>query len=480
MNSFDEIHILNLHGNSLKKEKCPDGSKDVNVFDIQQGVAIALFIKKRGSKKNISYAEQWGERENKYSWLDSHDVYSTGWNPINPKSDFYLFIPRDESLFAAYEKFPRIIDILKVNSVGIVSSRDKFVIDINKDKLRSRILQYRNKNLPDEIIEQTFKLRDKIDKKKLSPGKGKQEEKKLTWSLKESREKVMNDNDWEKAFTEILYRPFDKRHIYFHSAVIERSREAVMRHMAHQNAGIILPKRVETKIPWTHVLYTQDIVDHVIVSEKTIDYLFPLYLYTSGTKKGLFHAEEETREPNIKPKVFESLSKVYRQDTSPEDIFYYIYAVLYSEIYRKKYAEFLKLDFPRIPLTKDYELFKRMAGYGNMLADLHLLKSPALDSPIAQFQGQGGKRVGKPKCDDKTGRVFINKEQYFEGVSEEVWTYQIGGYQVCDKWLKDRKKRILSLDEIQTYCRIVTAIQKTIEIQKAIDDDYQAVERDII
>jgi predicted helicase len=185
----------------------------------------------------------------------------------------------------------------------------------------------------------------------------------------------------------------------------------------------------------------------------------------------------------LNPVIFNSLSTAYKKEVSPEEIFYYIYAVLYSETYRTKYAEFLKIDFPRVPFTSDYRLFRKMSEYGKRLVDLHLLKSQELDSPIARFQGNGDNRVDKPKYDDKGGRVFINKEQYFEGVSREAWTYQIGGYQVCDKWLKDRKVRTdprLSLDEIQTYCRIVTAIQKTIEIQKAVDEVYDEVEQKIM
>ncbi|MBI4680236.1 MAG: hypothetical protein HY753_03235 [Nitrospirae bacterium] len=188
---------------------------------------------------------------------------------------------------------------------------------------------------------------------------------------------------------------------------------------------------------------------------------------------------------------------------SPEEVFYYIYAVLYTETYRTRYAEFLKIDFPRVPFTKDYKLFKKMSEYGNRLVNFHLLKSSELDSPIARFQGKGDNRVEKPRYEISRksplsplcqrgeskqnptlvkggeggfGCVYINKEQYFEGISQEVWNYQIGGYQVCDKWLKDRKGRVLSLDEIQTYCRIVTAINKTIEIQKVIDNLYVTIE----
>ena len=194
-------------------------------------------------------------------------------------------------------------------------------------------------------------------------------------------------------------------------------------------------------------------------------------------------ADYGVKKPNLSAKVVDGLSKAYKKAPSPEEIFYYIYAVLYSEIYRTKYAEFLKIDFPRVPFTKDYKLFKKMSEYGNRLVDLHLLQSTELNSPISRLQGEKDNRIEKLKYDEKTGLLYINTTQYFEGISKDVWSYQIGGYQVCDKWLKDRKKRTdprLSLDEIQTYCRIVTAIQKTIEIQKELDAIYDRIELEII
>ncbi len=166
--------------------------------------------------------------------------------------------------------------------------------------------------------------------------------------------------------------------------------------------------------------------------------------------------------------------------TAPEDIFYYIYAVLYSNIYREKYAEFLKIDFPRVPFTKDYELFNKMAEYGERLVKLDLLQSAELDSPIARFQGKGDDKVVKLRYDEKESHVYINQRQYFEGIINEVYQYQIGGYQVCNKWLKDRKGRILSLDDIKHYCKVVAALQKTIKIQKDIDNIYPEIEKETV
>ena len=322
-----------------------------------------------------------------------------------------------------------------------------------------------DEKMPDELIAKPFKLKDKA-----------------TWKLKSSREKLRNDKDWENSFERILYRPFDVKWIFYHDVLVERSRRNVMRHMLQNNLGLILPKRVETKIPWSHVLCANVFVEHVTVSLKTIDYTFPLYTYPDSNQKDLFsHLESsKERQPNISPKVFSALSKAYKTDLQSEDIFHYIYAVLYSNICRTKYAKFLKIDFPRVPFTKHKRLFQELAVYGKRLADLHLMQSPELDSPVAKFQGTGDKRVDKIKYDKKGKCIYINKEQCFEGVENTIWEYRIGGYQVLSKWLKDRKGKILSFDDVKHYCKIVTAIKQTIGIQKSIDKIYKEAEKKII
>jgi len=467
MNSFNEIYLLDLHGNSLKKEKCPDGSKDENVFDIRQGTAIALFIKNRNNDKNrkVFHSELWGIRKEKYDWLTNNDTTTTKWQEIAPKSESYFFVPRDEKLLELYEKSLKITDIFPVNSVGVVTARDKFAIDFDKNVLKRRITMFRNQSMPDELIKQTFKLKDTS-----------------TFKLRKSRETLSKDKNWEQYFSEILYRPFDKRYIYYTDIVVERPLLKVMQHMIRDNFGLILPKRVETKIPWSHVLCANVLVEHVTVSLKTIDYIFPLYLYPDPDQNDLFShlKESKERKPNINEKIFSALSETYKTKPKPEDIFYYIYAVFYSNTYRSKYAEFLKTDFPRVPFTKDNRLFKKLAEYGKHLADLHLMRSPELDSPVVKFQGTGDKRVDKIKYDKKGERVYINKDQYFEGLKENIWEYRIGGYQVCDKWLKDRKERILSLDDVKHYCKVATAVEHTINIQKSIDGIYNEAERKLI
>jgi predicted helicase len=191
-------------------------------------------------------------------------------------------------------------------------------------------------------------------------------------------------------------------------------------------------------------------------------------------------ADYKTRKPNLSQAIVTEIKNNFKKELSPEQIFYYICAVLYSNTYRTRYAEFLKIDFPRIPFTKDYKIFFKMAEYGQILVDLHLLKSKELDSPIVKFEGKGDNKVEKLKYIENEKLLFINKSQYFLGITNEVWQYQIGGYQVCDKWLKDRKGRTLSLDDIVHYCKIATALQKTIDIQREIDSIYPEVDKDII
>jgi predicted helicase len=253
-----------------------------------------------------------------------------------------------------------------------------------------------------------------------------------------------------------------------------------MQHIQNlENIGLNLTRRLRDPI-WQHVYATNYITDKSILSSRDNCYFFPLYLYPTADKKDLFSFENELyqQQPNINPEVFITLTEAYKKKPTPEDIFFYIYAVLYANTYRTKYAEFLKIDFPRVPFTTDYTLFTKMAEYGKQLVDLHLLKSSDLDPPIAKFQGQGNDKVEKVKYED--GRVYINKDRYFEGVKPEVWQYQIGGYQVCDKWLKDRTGRSLSLEDMKHYCKVVTALEKTIEIQKAIDEVYPEVEKETI
>jgi predicted helicase len=333
-------------------------------------------------------------------------------------------------------------------------------------------------DLPDELVRQGLGLKDTRD-----------------WRLKIAREAVKT-LEWGNYVRHYSYRPFDIRSICYLPDLIDRGcdRWDLMKNFFNENLGLVTIRSESKYVVFSHVFLTNFVTDIHYSGGQT--YTFPLYLYPDtdknetgnpnkkrsfGSAMMLFEPAREymARTPNIGPAIFEELMKHFGKTPSPEEIFYYIYAVLYSNIYRTKYAEFLKIDFPRIPFTKEYKLFSNIAEYGKRLADLHLLKSAELDPPIAKFQGEGDNKIFQLKYNEE-GKVYINKNQYFEGIIKEVWNYQIGGYQVCDKWLKDRKGRSLLLDDIKHYCKIVTSLQKTIEIQKAIDNIYPELEKEII
>jgi len=462
MSSFDHIYILDLHGNAKKKEKCPDGSKDENVFDIQQGVAIILAIKKKGLRGKITHHDRWGLRENKYEWLKNNDIKSTKWKKLTPKSEFYFFVPRDEKLSTRYHKYSKITDIFPANSVGVVTSRDKFVIDPDKSELKKRIRMFRDKNIPDSIIKQAFGLKDKT-----------------TWKVKDARKKVTEQETWEKYIIPILYRPFDRQWIFYNDAAVERTRKEVMRHMMQENLAVCVGRAgqvVGLEKPWNIVFCAQTITD-LNLFYRGGNVTFPLYLYPEEDLYNNSNTKTYQPEVNIQPTLFEALEKAYSRKPKPEQVLYYIYAVLYSNIYRKRYTEFLKTDFPRVPFCSDFDLFRAMAKLGENLVDLHLMKSKKLVKPIAKFEGKGNNLVEKVKYEKKRSLVYINPGRHFSPISKDIWEYQIGGYQVMAKWLKDRKGRRLSLEDIKHYCRIATVIKETLSVQKKIDTIYPDVEK---
>jgi len=432
---FQKIYILNLHGNARISEKCPDGSKDENVFDIMQGVSIALFIKNKMQKElgKIFYQDVYGQREKKYKYLSKNNIKSTKWKELKPFEPYYFFVEKDFS--KGYDKLISVNDIFDFKNIGIASGKDELLVDFSRNSL---IQKFR---LVDKKILRLF-----LEDNKLRP--------ELINVWIDELEKS-NIQELVKTF---LYHPFDKRFIVYNVNILQRARYNLTRHLLESNIALICVRQAKSDYP--NVFITNCLGNRDTVTNHS--YYFPLHLYTETDKKDLFNHTKEwgKKHSNIKPELFKSLSEVYKKEPKPEEIFYYIYAVLYSNIYRTKYAEFLKIDFPRIPFTKDYKLFIKMTEYGRRLVDIHLLKSKELNTPVAKFQG---------KDDNK-----VEKLRY------EIWQYKIGVYQVCDKWLKDRKGRELSLGDIKHYCKVISSLKKTIEIQKEIDTHYPKIEEKII
>ncbi|MHC0068410.1 type ISP restriction/modification enzyme [Nostoc sp. UIC 10890] len=424
MATFDDIYVLDLHGNSKKKEQSPDGSKDENVFDIQQGVAISIFVKKQDGNKeaaNVYHADLYGLRESKYQWLKKNDITATQWKKLKPQSPFYLFIPQNTDLLGEYDQCWKNTDIFPVNSVGIVTGQDEKTIAFTQNQ--AEILADAHKLLKDTVVR-------------------------------------------------ILYRPFDQRFIVYNSQVVTRPRSKVMRHMIlGDNLGLIFMRQVAMEEEYSHFMITNHIVDNrAFYSNKGIMQQAPLYIYpeTNNFQSSILR---EQRRPNISPEFLKDITSKLGCTPTPEAIFYYIYAIFHSPTYRTRYAEFLKIDFPRVPLTSKNELFHQLADYGEELVSLHLMKSPKFDKFITKFVENDGNNLvdaGHPKYTN--GAVIINKiGDKFTGVPESVWNFYVGGYQVCQKWLKDRKGSTLTLDDIQHYQRIVVALKETIELMAKID-----------
>jgi predicted helicase len=488
MQSFDEIYVLDLHGNSRKKEHTPEGLVDENVFDIQQGVAIGLFVKKRNNTSNntsqmatVHHAHLWGLREvydttgqlvsGKYHWLAGHDSASTEWTTLTPQSPFYLFVPQNISLQAEYGQGWNINDIMPINSTGVKTHRDHFVLDFGLSLLYKRISDFKNTSISDEEIAKIYKLNDTRD-----------------WKLSQRRRSLQSDIDWENYFTKCLYRPFDTRIYYHHNDVVELPRNEVMQHLLLGTNKALLWIRPLSPSYEFSVFAGTYIPHQCAVGNKMAgagaSYVAPLYIYPNNNHKGLFDLDTPTdvpggRRSNLSPAFIKDFSTKLKmrfipdgkgdlqQTFGPEDIFNYMYAIFHSPTYRERYAEFLKIDFPRLPLTSNANLFRDLCKLGDRLVELHLMEQ--FGEITTKYPVSGDNVVEKidytqPANAPEQGRVWINKTQYIEGVPPEVWSFRIGGYQICQQWLKDRKGRKLSLNDIMHYQRIVAALAETITL----------------
>jgi hypothetical protein len=436
LESFDRIYVLNLHGNALKQEKCSDGSKDENVFDIKQGVAITIFIKNSKFKdKKVFHSDLWGLKEDKFKFLDRHTVVNVGWQEIYPISPFYFFVPKDTSSLSEYENFWQVKDIFPVNNIGMI-------IQWTPEDVWKVVQDFAN--IDPEVARKKYNLRKDS----------------TTWKVEWAQKDLKSTGPNKENIVKILYRPFDIRYTYYtgkSNGFLARPLLKVMKHMRRDNLGLFTCRQ-QNKTGFYHVFVTDKISDSDTVSNKTKErgYLFPLYVYSDNGK----------RTPNLNPKFLEFISKKYGDEFSPEEIFYYIYAILHSPKYRKKYAELLQSDFPRIPFIDDYEKFKKLSMLGMELAELHLMKKRL--SVNTKFDVEGTNFVEKVTFKDR--KLWINKVQYFDSVPIGVWNFRIGGYQVLDKWLKYKKNKKLSNEEIVRFLQVIEIIKLTIVIMKKIDE----------
>jgi predicted helicase len=481
MKTFSEIYILDLHGNAKKKEVCPDGSRDENVFDIQQGVSIGIFVKERDKENKeedakVFHAELWGEKNKKYAWLNEHEIAKTDWKDVKPDKPFYLFCPQDKDLQEKYNTFRKITDVMKTSSVGIATARDGLTIGFSQEEIWDRVNDF-------------VSLTEEQARDKYNLGKDTRD-----WKVSLAQEDLRKTGIAKNKVVPILYRPFDLRYTYYtgHSrGFICMPRPDIFEQMINgRNIALAVGRasQVIDQGEW-NIVHCSRFMSELNLFRRGGNSLFPLYIYpknerekgkqsTFGKANSYWEPGKEGRIPNLDKGFVEELSgKIELKFVSdgrgdlkgtfgPEDVFDYIYGVFHSPAYRERYAEFLKIDFPRVPWPKDRQQFIDVGWVGGRLVKLHLMESAELEDESRQprFLGEGEMEVARGYPQYAGGRVYINPKQYFEGVSEDVWRFMIGGYQVCEKWLKDRRGRRLRFDDVLHYKKICAALAETIRL----------------
>lgn len=474
LKTYDKIYTIDLHGNSTKKEISPDGSVDQNVFDIMQGVSINLFIKTDKKKTNelgkIFHHDVYGKREIKYNFLTTNSIETIDFKELNPQKPFLLFVPKNDSGSTEYGKGFRIDKLFSINVTGIVSARDSLVINENKQRLIENFKRFTDLNYSDLEIRNLFFGNKKEGKYLAGDSRG--------WSLSSARQKI-KDNDHSSIIKNICYRPFDIRNIYYSTDMVDWGRIKYMQHfLKGENLGLVIGRQgqVVGSMPWNLSFITKCITDFNLFYRGG-GMLFPLYLYPENLDQKNID-QTNHRIPNLNFVEVQKIEKILalkfttekeqsKNTFAPIDLLDFIYGIVHSPTYIEKYKEFLKIDFPLIPYPKKAESFWKLVKLGGKLRQIHLLEDDTADAYITKYAIEGDDVVGKIKYNN--GKVYINERQYFEGVPENVWNFYIGGYQPAQKWLKDRKGRELSLDDIFHYQKIVVALNSTIRVMDEIN-----------
>lgn len=448
LDSYDAIRILDLHG-SIKaiREK-----GDENVFDIQQGVAISISSRLfNRSKGVVNYTELVGSRDSKYSTLIGHPPFRSK-VMFDPSRPSFLFLSRDETLAAEYEAGLSVNNMFKLSSSGIKTNRDGLTIAFDQSELINRMEVFLDPVLSDDQVADALNIEDK-----------------KYWNIEEARRQLTR-NAWIDSCTPVEYRPFDERQIVYHKALVFSPRYPVMSHLCRQDNLALLLCRQQIVTGFFHAFVTRGLFDCCLVSNRSRENTsgFPLFVTNASDRNTTLFEDQIGLSSNLTPEV----TKAFRQNGgqgSEISIFNYIYAVLHNSQYRERYAKFLQRDFPRIPLPGTPELFSRLAHLGGELTSVHLMESPKLTKFISAFIGESNLKIEIISWSQNT--VWMNKAQTtgFQGVSEDVWNFSIGSYQVCQKWLKDRKGRTLSTDDIDHYRMIVVALSETIRLMAEID-----------
>lgn len=465
LKTYDKIYTIDLHGNSKKKETSPDGSLDVNVFDIQQGVSINIFVKTGSKKKEelgkVFHIDLYGKREIKYDFLTENSLKSLSFEELKPNKPNLFFVPKNNMGQVEYENGFKINEIFIANNVGFVSANDGLNISMSGKEQIQKI---------DDILEMeesSWRIKYKRPKDADS------------WKYLWAKEDALKNKD--KKLNKVSYRPFDVRYTLYtgkSGGLFARPVFQIMRHFLFDNIGIVF-RRQQPESKDLYVFCSNKIISdgYIRSDNKGGESIAPLYVYPENNTQ---HTTDNSfkRKPNLNPEIIKEIVKKLNllfteekettKDTfAPIDVLDYIYAVLHSPTYREKYKEFLKIDFPRVPYPKDKDTFWKLVKLGGEIRQIHLLESAVVEKPISKYPHTGTNVVGKTKYEN--GNVYINETQCFEDVPEVAWNFYIGGYQPAQKWLKDRKDRELQIDDIKHYMKIIVALNETDRLMKEID-----------
>lgn len=439
LETFDDIYILDLHGNSKKKEKSPDGSKDENVFDIQQGVSINIFVRKDSERTklgNVFHSELYGKRADKFEALDDNSLRTIKWNKLTYTEPYYFFVPKNFKNAKNYEDSFKISELFKNYNTGIQTKRDKLTIQFSQKEIEQAQLDLIN------LDHDSLRLRYNL------PEDGRD------WTVELAKKDIIENKPISQS---IFYRPFDIRRTLYTGKTkgfLAYPRSETSKHLVNKNNISLITLRLNGENEKFVVLITKHLVEKGSLASGNYSF-FPLYLYL----------DDNSSISNLDQKIVYKLEDIVGPVT-PEDVIDYIYAILHSPSYRVKYKEFLKIDFPRVPYPKDKKEFDKYVKFGNELRLLHLMESPKMNKFITTYPIEGTDKVDKITY--KGGNVYINTEQYFGKVPEIAWNFYIGGYQPAQKWLKDRKGRTLTNEDIEHYQKIIVVLMETDRIMKEI------------
>ncbi|TSC91351.1 MAG: adenine-specific DNA methyltransferase [Parcubacteria group bacterium Licking1014_17] len=433
LETFDAVYILDLHGNARKKE-----ANDENVFSIQQGVSINIFVRKNADKKKLGtvyHSELFGKREEKFETLNASDIQKIKWQKLDYSEPYYFFVPKNFRAKSEYDEGFKIDELFLHYNSGIQTKRDDTVIQFSLDSIEKVADDF--KKLTEKEVQDKYQL----------PEDGRD------WKIKWAQD------DLRKGYSveQIQYRPFDVRYTIYtgnSKGFIAYPREKTnINIVKKENLSLLSSRTIPANQLFDRVFVTRSISDIHAASDQT--YIFPFYTFTN-----------DVRILNLKTEIVAEIEKIAGKVT-PEDIFDYIYAVLHSPKYREKYKEFLKIDFPRVPYPKDKKQFQALVALGCELRGLHLLESPKVNQFITDYNIAGTNKI--EKVEYKDGKAYINATQYFDNVPEIAWNFWIGGYQPAQKWLKDRKCRELIDEDLRHYQQMIVALVETDRIMREID-----------